>query len=144
MASQSRSTERCQSTRLVERRTPVTEPARTRRVSYRIADSFLASYLGTLTRFRAEIERGLGSSILPVLMRSLDDHQGPGWEEALRPHVRRLAADGQLGDDIVGVGGWWSDDGTHEVDVVAVAGNPAPRSWSARRSGHADRTPPDS
>jgi uncharacterized protein len=121
-AEPARTLDRLQELRLVERVTPVTESARTRRVTYRVADNFLAFYLGTLTRFRAEIERGLGASILPVLMRALDDHLGPRWEEAFRQHVRRLAVEGRLGEEIVEVGGWWSEDGSHEVDVVAVAG----------------------
>jgi hypothetical protein len=63
-----------------------------------------------LSRFRAETERGLGDSILTVLTQTLDDHLGPRWEDMLRQHVRPLAAAGELGKGIVGVGGWWSDD----------------------------------
>ena len=61
--------------RLVERMIPVTaSPRSTRRRLYRIADNFLAFWLGVLEPYRAEIERGLGSSVLPVLEQSLDDH----------------------------------------------------------------------
>ena len=46
---------------------PVTEdPRRTRRRLYRIADNFLAFWLGVLAPHQAEIERGLGSGILSV------------------------------------------------------------------------------
>ncbi|MGH3993909.1 MAG: AAA family ATPase, partial [Pseudonocardiaceae bacterium] len=69
--------DRLVSLRLVERMVPVTEdPRRTRRRVYRIADNFLAFWLGVLDRYRGEVERGLGKSILPVLLASLNDHMG--------------------------------------------------------------------
>jgi len=110
--------------RLVERVVPVTEdPRRTRRRIYRIADNFLAFWLGLLDRHRAEIERGLGTSILGVLMASLDDHLGSPWEEAFRMHLRRLAAQGELADDIVAVGPFWTaEEDQREIDAVALAG----------------------
>ena len=78
-----RTLERLAQLRLVERLTPVTE-LKSRRASYRIADNFLAFYLQVLSRYRSEIERGLGDSILPVLSDSLDDFMGPRWEEMFR------------------------------------------------------------
>ena len=119
-----RTLERLVSLRLVERLVPVTEdPRRTRRRVYRIADNFLAFWLGVLDRYRPEIERGLGQSILPVLLRSLDDHMGAPWEAAFRDHLRRLAAAGELGEGIVAVGPFWtSAEDPTEIDAVALAG----------------------
>jgi hypothetical protein len=109
--------------RLVERVVPVTEsPARTRRRVYRIADNFVAFWLGVLDRHRSAINRGLGSQVAPVLERELNEHMGPRWEAAFRQHLVRLAADGRLGEEIVDVGPWWRDSPPVEIDAVALAG----------------------
>jgi hypothetical protein len=115
--------ERLVELRLVERLVPVTEnPARTRRRIYRIADNFLAFWLGLLDRHRSAISRGLGESILPVLRNELDGHMGERWESAFRQHLVRLATAGDLGPDIVDIGRWWQDSPPIEIDAVAVAG----------------------
>jgi AAA+ ATPase superfamily predicted ATPase len=110
--------------RLVERIVPVTEnPARTRRRAYRIADNFLAFWLGLLDRYRPQIERGLGEGILAVLLDSIDDQLGVPWEDAFRAHLRRLAAAGELGPGVVAIGPYWSaaaDPG--EIDAVVLSG----------------------
>lgn len=121
-AEPTRTLERLGALRLVERVVPVTDGARSRRVHYRVADNFLAFWLQLLARFRAEIERGLGESILPVLLEGVPDLLGPRWEEMFRTHLRGLAARGELGDRIVAVGPWWSADGKVEIDAVALAG----------------------
>ncbi|MEX0992989.1 MAG: ATP-binding protein [Solirubrobacterales bacterium] len=110
--------------RLVERVVPVTADSRkTRRRIYRIADNFLSFFLGVLDRYRAEIERGLGSTILPVLMQSLDDHMGPIWEEAFRLHLRRLAERGELGNEVVAIGPFWTAAADPcEIDAVVLSG----------------------
>ncbi|MGA9285282.1 MAG: ATP-binding protein [Solirubrobacteraceae bacterium] len=109
--------------RLVERVIPVTSQGlRTRRRSYRIADNFLAFWLSIVEPYSAEIERGLGKSILGPLMERLDEHMGERWEEAFRAHLRRLASQGALAPDIVKVGAFWSEHPAVEIDAVAIAG----------------------
>lgn len=110
--------------RLLERIAPVTEePRRTRRSSYRLADNFLTFWLGVVSKYRAEIDRGMGQTILPTLISDLDDHMGPRWEEAFRHHLRRLAARGELGKDVVAIGPFWSRGrDSAEIDAVVLAG----------------------
>lgn len=109
--------------RLVERVVPVTERReRTRRRCYRIADNFLSFWLGQLDRHRSAIGRGLGTQVAPVLARQLDDHMGDRWEAAFREHLVRLAARGELGEEIVDLGRWWRDSPPVEIDAVALAG----------------------
>ncbi len=122
-AEPARTLERLIELRLIERVVPVTEAgSRTRRRSYRIADNFLAFWLGIVDPYRAEIERGLGPSILSPLMQRLDDHMGGRWEEAFRSHLRRLAIAGTLAPDVVRIGAFWSEHPAVEIDAVALAG----------------------
>ena len=125
---------------------PVTEnPARTRRRIYRIADNFLAFWLGVLDRHRSAIGRGLGKQILPVLNEQLNDHMGGRWESAFREHLIRLAASGDLGAEIVDIGRWWQDSPAAEIDAVALAGRSreavllGEAKWSPRANGQALR-----
>ena len=121
-ADPSRTLERLVELRIIERLLPVTElQTRSRRRIYRIVDNYLAFYLGPLTRFRAEIERGLGRSIAGPLAAFSDVHMGAVFEEAFREHLRRMANEGSLGENIVAVGSWWTDDGQQEIDAVVLA-----------------------
>jgi len=108
----------------VERMIPVTlDPRRTRLRLYRIADNFLAFWLTLVDPYRAEIERGLGRSILPVLKAGLNDFLGARYEEAFRTHLRLLAEQGQLAPGIVAIGPFWTSDAQPvEIDAVALAG----------------------
>jgi hypothetical protein len=134
--------------RLIERVVPVTDDPRVRtgRTTYRIADNYLAFWLGLLERHTGEIDRGLGTSIAKVLARRLDDHMGARYEEAFREHLRRLAAKGALGDEVVGVGPYWTRGRDQiEIDAVVLAGLPETAvlvgecKWAARVSGAALR-----
>jgi hypothetical protein len=51
----------------------------------------------------------------------IDGHMGPVYEEAFREHLRHLANHGRLGEDIVAIGAWWTDDGQQEIDAVVMA-----------------------
>lgn len=110
--------------RIVEKVVPVTaDPSRSRTSYYRIADNMLAFWLSLVDRYRGEIERGLGRSILSVLISDLDDHLGARYEEAFRFHLRRLADAGELGEGIVAVGPFWVEQPEQvEIDAVALAG----------------------
>lgn len=130
-ADPTRTLERLVELRLVERMFPVTEdPRRTRRRLYRISDNFLAFWLGMLAPHQSEIERGLGTGILSVIMQGLDEHMGPRYEDAFRWHLRRLAHEGTLGADVVAVGPFWTaaeDPG--EIDAVVLAGRARVATW---------------
>jgi AAA+ ATPase superfamily predicted ATPase len=121
-ADPTRTLDRLVEMRIIERLLPVTEQGtRSRRRIYRITDNYLAFYLGPLMRFRAEIERGLGKTIVSSLAAFLDQHMGPVYEEAFREYLRRVANQGALGEGIVAVGPWWSADSQQEIDAVVLA-----------------------
>lgn len=123
-AEPARTLDRLMELRLVERVLPVGESARSKRRLYRIVDPFLSFQLGAAARYRTQIERGLGPTIVPVLREALDDHMGGVWEEAFRHHLRRRAVSGDLGVEghIVAVGSWWDASTENEIDAVALAG----------------------
>jgi len=120
----SRTLDNLEELRLIERVVPVTElRRRTRRSTYRVADNFLAFWLGIVSRYRAEIDRGLGASVVGPIIRDLDNHMSACWEEAFRTHVRRLATEGSI-PDVVGVGSFWTTGSDSvEIDAVALAGD---------------------
>lgn len=113
--------------RLVERVMPVTDDprARTGRTMYRIADNYLAFWLSLLERYSGEIDRGLGKSIAKLVVKRLDDHMGPRYEDAFRDHLRRLAAEGVFGEEVSAIGPYWTRGGEQiEIDAVILSGLP--------------------
>lgn len=122
-----RTLERLVELRLVERIMPVGESERSKRRIYRIVDPFVRFHLGTAARYRTEIERGLGPSILPVLRQAMNDHMGDVWEEAFRAELRRRAAAGALpvDGDVVAVGAWWDTANENEIDALVLVGRSA-------------------
>jgi len=133
--------------RLVRRVQPVTERPSTKLSYYRIADNFLAFWLAVVERHRPAIEQGLGPAIVDVLVAQFDDFMGARWEDALREHIRRLAAAGDdaIPGDIVDVGEFWRRQAGPrqdpcQLDLVAVAGRRrevavlGEAKWAKRRS----------
>lgn len=122
-----RTLERLVELRLVERIMPAGDSERSKRRVYRILDPFVRFHLGTAARYRTEIERGLGPSILPVLREAINDHMGGIWEEAFRAELRRRAAAGGLpvDGDVVAVGAWWDHSNANEIDALVRAGRSA-------------------
>ena len=118
-----RAIERLQEARLINRVTPAGEdPDKSRRAIYRIADNFLAFYLGPLRKYRTAIERGRGQTVLPAIERGLDNLMGVPFEEAFRECLWEKVADGSLGiDDVVEIGPWWGSGGQDEIDAVLMA-----------------------
>jgi uncharacterized protein len=127
-----RALDRLQEARLITRVVPAGEdPRRSRRAIYRIADSFLAFYLGPVLKHRTEIERGRGRIVVPAIEHELDNHLGLPYEEAFRECLWRKAEDGSLGlENIVEIGPWWgaaqsverpADRNQVEIDAVLLA-----------------------
>lgn len=119
-----RTLERLIELRLVERLMPVGESERSKRRIYRITDPFIRFHLGTVARYRTEIERGLGESILPILRQAIDDHMGEIWEESFRSELRRRGATGSLpiAGNVVGIGPWWDAANQNEIDALVLVG----------------------
>lgn len=132
--------------RLVERVVPVTHTSERRggRTVYRIADNFLAFWLGPLSAFLGEIDRGMGAMVAQTLHRRLDHHIGPRYEEAFRSYLRRRAVAGEFGDEVLRIGPFWTTGREQvEIDAVVLAGTP-PRAvavgeckWTERVAGAA-------
>jgi uncharacterized protein len=97
------------------------EPTRTldRLVALRLVERMKP---GVLDRYRTEIDSGVGTTMVPVLIERLEQSMGSVWESVFRQHLRRLAASGALGEEIVAVGSFWTADGQNDIDSVVLAG----------------------
>jgi uncharacterized protein len=109
----------------------------------------ISGYLGPLSRYQPEIERGLGDTIVDALLDHLDDYMGRAYEDAFRQHLRRMAREGALGPKVVAIGPWWTRDGNNQIDAVVMAEHDKKRvpvlvgecTWEARRClPHQDRS----
>jgi len=134
--------------RLIAKVQPVTEKPSTKLSYYRVADNFLAFWLGVIERHRPAIEQGLGPSLARVVAEQFDDFMGPRWEDAVREHVRQSAASGQLAKPVVAVGEFWlrqagPNADPCQLDVVALTGRSrriglaGEAKWSRQRSAAA-------
>jgi AAA+ ATPase superfamily predicted ATPase len=113
--------------RLIAKVQPVTAKPSTKLSYYRVADNFLAFWLGVVEAHRPAIEQGLGPSLVNVVAAQFDDFMGARWEDALREHVRLAAASGDLDRPLVAVGEFWRRQAGPmqdpcQLDVVALTG----------------------
>ncbi len=121
---------------LVERAVPITEaPSRTKRVTYRIADNFLAFWFRFVYRYRPDIARGLGRSVVDrSIVPALSDYMGEAWEDMCRAHLRRLARRGDLPVPVSSVGSWWNADHSVQIDLVGLDGRKVVMAGAAKWS----------
>ncbi len=110
---------RLEDLRLVIKRVPITEGSKSRRGLFTVADPYFRFWFRFIEPNRATIDRGFGARLVDeVILPGLDDHMGPVFEEMARSFAAQLMLSGELpGLDI---GSWWSADGRHEIDIVAL------------------------
>lgn len=107
---------------IVERVTPVDEPAKSKRAIYRLRDPYVAFW----HRFVAPLQRSGASDFgdAPELWQRfiaphLDSYMGECFEEICRQFVRHARA--RLPFSPIRVGSWWTKDSSAEADVVALS-----------------------
>lgn len=106
---------------LIERTIPVTEtqPQKSRRGVYRLADNFLQFWFRFVAPHRSELEQGQGQRIWELAIQpKLSDFIGPIFEDICRQWVWEMARQGKLPFMPQKVGGWWTHQA--EIDVVAL------------------------
>lgn len=126
---------------LLAKTLPVGAP-RGARASYELADPYLAFWFGVLYSEIPQIEAGQGRAVMRRRAPERLRHTGAVFEETARAHARRLAARGELPEDLV-VGRWWAARGEPcEVDVLGLRGARTAllgeARWQARPLGRRD------
>lgn len=110
---------RLEELKLITKRVPITEGARSRRGIFAVTDPYYRFWFRFVDANRAAIDRGFGERLVDeVIAPGLDDHMGSVFEDMARAFAVRLMARGELGG--LDVGSWWSTDGGHEIDIVGV------------------------
>lgn len=112
---------------LVERVEPVRADVDNRRALYRVADNFLAFWLGIVEPHRSAITRGLGAGVARAMEGQLDQFMGDRWEEAFRAHLVRVVEDLGLPEPATEIGRFWKsrlrpDEDPCEMDAVVLLG----------------------
>jgi uncharacterized protein len=126
---------------LLAKTLPVGAP-RGARASYELADPYLAFWFGVLYSEIPQIEAGQGRAVMRRRAPERLRHLGAVFEETARAHARRLAARGELPENLV-VGRWWAARGEPcEVDVLGLRGARTAllgeARWQARPLGRRD------
>lgn len=116
-----------QNLRLIERVQPVGDRPDVRKAYYRIADNFLAFWLGVVERHQPAIQQGLGEAVVDVMEQAFNDHMGERWEEAFRAHLRRVLATDERVYPLVELGQFWKRrvgprEDPCELDAVGLSG----------------------
>ena len=112
------------------------------RSSYELADPYLAFWFGVLYSEIPQIEAGQGRAVMRRRAPEWQRHLGAVFEQTARVHARRLAARGELPEDLV-LGRWWAARGEPcEVDVLGLRGARTAllgeARWQARPLGRRD------
>jgi len=106
---------------MVRRQLPVGAP-KGARPSYEIADPYLAFWFRVLYSEAERIEGGQGRSVLRMRRPEWERHVGWVFEEVARAHAIRLAAGGDLPEDLL-IGRWWRlGPDPCEIDVLGLRG----------------------
>ncbi len=110
---------RLEELRLVAKRVPITEGAKSRRGVFALTDPYFQLWFRFIEPHRAAIDRGFGDQLVDdVILPGLDDHMGSVFEGLGRSFAAQLVARGEL--RALDIGSWWSTDGRHEIDIVGM------------------------
>lgn len=111
--------------RVVEKMLPMSsKPSRSAR--YVIADTYLRFWLRFIDDALEEIERGRGRLVVERTLASWPGFRGKAIEPLVREAISRMLPSDRFGAARY-VGGYWTRDGTIEVDLVGASKESAPR-----------------